>query len=304
MIQETFSEHHMQLIEIQKEHWERFVKNLPPHFNDMLIAHDAEKFMKAQEEAESYAKGIRSFYAQTIEKLAKQLSGIEDVAVPGYLQESIKTIERIQIEHEQIPPVIKESMKAMMDYGWYPDINSFAFRALIEFKKETIESSIDDINGAFVEYYKNELSAIKDQLYTKYPKRKEIFQAAFEAHENGNYLLSVPVFLTQIDGIAIDEFEYHFFMKKDKNPKTALALKAIQGLGEFSLALLIPLQLDQPIMHRQDKRNENFTGLNRHQVLHGEVVDYGTEINSYKTISLLLYISQASKILSTHNGDN
>ena len=31
--------------------------------------------------------------------------------------------------------------------------------------------------------------------------------------------------------------------------------------------------------------------LNRHEVLHGESVDYGTEINSLKAISLLYYIA-------------
>lgn len=36
----------------------------------------------------------------------------------------------------------------------------------------------------------------------------------------------------------------------------------------------------------------NFDGLNRHQVLHRESVDYGTEINSLKAISLLNYVFQ------------
>ena len=31
--------------------------------------------------------------------------------------------------------------------------------------------------------------------------------------------------------------------------------------------------------------------LNRHEVLHGESVDYGTEINSLKAMSLLYYIA-------------
>ncbi|MCL4432981.1 MAG: hypothetical protein M1300_11810, partial [Epsilonproteobacteria bacterium] len=220
MNQSTLSEYQMQLIKRQQEHWERFMKNLPPHFNEMLKIYDTEGFKKAQEQAENYKKIIHSSYSQVIENITKQLSCIEDIAVPSHLQECIKTIERIQIEHEFLPSAIKESMKTMMDYGWYPDLNNFAFSTLVEFKKEAIDSSLDEINSAFVAYYKSELAAIKDQLYTKYPMRKEILQAAFEAHENGNYLLSVPVFLTQIDGIAIDEFEHHFFMKKDKNPKT------------------------------------------------------------------------------------
>ena len=38
------------------------------------------------------------------------------------------------------------------------------------------------------------------------------------------------------------------------------------------------------------ERGDPFVGLNRHQVLHGESVDYDTEQNSLKAISLLTYL--------------
>lgn len=34
-----------------------------------------------------------------------------------------------------------------------------------------------------------------------------------------------------------------------------------------------------------------FDALNRHQVMHGEVSDYGTEINSMKAFSFLLFVA-------------
>ena len=34
-----------------------------------------------------------------------------------------------------------------------------------------------------------------------------------------------------------------------------------------------------------------FDALNRHQVMHGEVSDYGTEINSVKAFSFLLFVA-------------
>lgn len=300
------SEYQKQLIEKEKENFDKFVKNLPPQFNKIIKKDDVDEFKSAQKQVENYSKMVQSFYSKTIEHISKELPSTQDSAIPSHLEEYIKSALkntlRIQTEHEQTPPIIKESLVAMMNLGWYPDIDNFACNILINFRKEVLESSIEEINNAFVEYYESELAAIKDQLFTKYPKRKEIFQAAFEAHEDGKYLLSIPVFLTQIDGIAIDSLEQHFFMKSDKNPRTALAIKGIRGLGEFSLALLIPLQLDQPIMQKPEDRGKDFTGLNRHQVLHGEVVDYGIKINSYKAISLLLYISQASEIISDNNG--
>ena len=56
---------------------------------------------------------------------------------------------------------------------------------------------------------------------------------------------------------------------------------------------LHPLSIPLPLwMNRNERaeRGDPCVGLNRHQVLHGESVDYGTEQNSLKAISLLSYL--------------
>ena len=50
--------------------------------------------------------------------------------------------------------------------------------------------------------------------------------------------------------------------------------------------LLTPI----PLFKSESAREETFNELNRHQVLHGEVTDYGTEQNSLKMISFLSYL--------------
>ena len=40
---------------------------------------------------------------------------------------------------------------------------------------------------------------------------------------------------------------------------------------------------------KRAQQPDGFSELNRHQVLHGEVTEYGTEQNSLKAISLLNY---------------
>ena len=49
------------------------------------------------------------------------------------------------------------------------------------------------------------------------------------------------------------------------------------------------LDCDWPLIMTRGARPDGFAGLNRHQVLHGEVTDYGTEENSLKAIALLNY---------------
>ena len=46
-----------------------------------------------------------------------------------------------------------------------------------------------------------------------------------------------------------------------------------------------------PLWRTRKERGPGFFELNRHQVLHGESVNYGTETNSLKAISFLGYLS-------------
>ena len=80
-------------------------------------------------------------------------------------------------------------------------------------------------------------------------------------------------------------------MRKKGKPKTAIYVDTISA-DTLKLALLAPLSQPLPISASQYERDESFNELNRHQVMHGEVVNYGTEINSLKSISLLNYVVQ------------
>jgi hypothetical protein len=56
-------------------------------------------------------------------------------------------------------------------------------------------------------------------------------------------------------------------------------------------AILSPLAETLPINASENERPRNFNGLNRHMVLHGESLDYGSKVNSLKAISLVNYVS-------------
>jgi hypothetical protein len=65
-------------------------------------------------------------------------------------------------------------------------------------------------------------------------------------------------------------------------------------------ALLSPLAQTLPIGASERQRNEEFIGLNRHMVLHGESLNYGNKINSLKAISLINYVAHVLKV-DVHN---
>lgn len=64
-----------------------------------------------------------------------------------------------------------------------------------------------------------------------------------------------------------------------------------QTLSPYRAAFLKPLFEITSINMTMNQRGENFKKPNRHMILHGESISYGTCVNSVKVISLLNYVS-------------
>jgi len=78
-------------------------------------------------------------------------------------------------------------------------------------------------------------------------------------------------------------------MKSNRKPQTAIYVDQITN-DTFMAAILSPLAEILPINASENERPRNFNGLNRHMVLHGESLDYGSKVNSLKAISLINYV--------------
>ncbi len=130
---------------------------------------------------------------------------------------------------------------------------------------------------------------IEDNLTNSFPKRRRILQKAFQAHDAGDYELSVPVFLAQADGIAAEILGVSFY-SRDRNKVREMGQKikriATDGLNEFLLNLALeewPLTASpRSPVYRQGE-------LNRHEVLHGIDTHYAKELNSFRAMSRLQY---------------
>lgn len=276
-----------ELIEKYKSDYERNISNI----NNTLKKYSIEDLTKLSKKATSvYGQFLQAKNQEYIDQILQQIN----------YEQLNKFKEKININLEQaIPENISQALEKMIKYGWYPDLDCFSVNGLIRFSEETNESIKHEIDDFFIEHYRKKLKEIKDKIFDMFPNRKDILQATFDEHEKENYLFAIPIFLIHIDGISVDIFKKHFFMKKRSTnfPEVKEAIENMNFLSEFSLALLTPFQSEQPIIYSEKQRGENFNYLNRHQIMHGESLDYGTEINSYKVISLLLYIVQASEII-------
>jgi hypothetical protein len=202
---------------------------------------------------------------------------------------------------ETYPGQMREGLVAMSRSGWYLD-RDMGMSEPLRFKRAVDDGRKADAETAMVEHFEARILGIRAELIQAYPHRREVLDAAFDAHLSGQYLMSIPVLLTQVDGICFDVANAHLFMGRER-PK--VLARAVEFAGsQISRAFLAPLESEMTIALSEKARPRDFTGLNRHMVLHGESVDYGTKENGLRTISLLNYMHQSLQRELPQSDDN
>ncbi len=194
----------------------------------------------------------------------------------------------------QLPEHIQVALLTMGNHGWFFDLE-MSLPSLWELENALDEGELKEAEAALVGYFQENLQSIEDRIAAKFPHRAKIIHSAFNAHKRGEYELAIPIFLAQTDGICYEVINQYLFMRSEKKPRTAIYVDTIAS-DTFRHALLSPLSQPLPISASQNERDETFNELNRHQVMHGESLDYGTEINSLKSISLLNYVAQVLRL--------
>ena len=213
------------------------------------------------------------------------------------VQDSQKPMQAVQKMIEQVGALIHayaverhkepDSVKVLLDQGWYVGWNTHHATAnhlagLIATGKHAL------VDKEMIELLDNELEHIRKRLFRNYPKRRKALKAAIDAHQKGNFYLSIPVFFAQSDGICRELTDKLFFVGNKKNRKPATAKWAEQFESTFA-AMTMPLE--ELGITRKHQSFGKPVGINRHDVLHGASLDYGENpINSYKALSLLNYI--------------
>lgn len=202
-----------------------------------------------------------------------------------------KDIEPIQETFKQIFTGLQEipnSTKILSECGWYLpfDFHPQAVNNLVSEFESGNSKIIDDV---MIDYLDSEINNIEIEIIKKFPNRKAVLQAAIKAHNNHDYYLSIPVFFSQIEGICNELTGTRFFQLRNQQPQTTSWVSNFNSAYLMGI-LLKPLKYVGPMRKKQNLSNP--IGINRHDVLHGDCVDYGEDrLNSYKTLSLLNYIS-------------
>jgi hypothetical protein len=183
-----------------------------------------------------------------------------------------------------------EDFAINLNWFIYPKIKIIELKKLINLKHDENQNEIDTL---MIKYMNETLDEIESDIKENFSNRCSLINEIFIAHKNKLYSLSIISCFAQIDGIVFDKFkDNNYFNQLDKLKKDLYKTSTIteeNTLLNKSFQLLLNEQL--PIKMSKFKRGQDFKKLNRHQVIHGEKIDYNNEINSLKAISFLALIS-------------
>lgn len=261
----------------------------------------AEKFQTLQGQA---VEIVATFQAAAI-KLERQWQAALERAQP--ILETLSKIDwvALQVKLEALPERSKVAMQHAADRGWFFGWNGSLqdVMGLVDSIDGLEASELDDI---LAQYHRDNLDAFSAALMSCYPLRAEAVAAAVDAHKSGSrsgYLLSVPVLLAQADGILSEVTDTESALQRAKKSKDQLRasewLKGRLADSPDSLDLLGPiLSLHANDLFKSSSQRSKagdadggvFNALNRHQVMHGVVSDYGTELNSLKAFSFVVFV--------------
>lgn len=246
--------------------------------------------------AKRIASGIQQMHSQLVEMAARVTSGVEEFQRKLTLMAGgVEPVLSCLIDSfNRLPEALRRALTSLAQESWFisPDMSlAEPSDAAVLFMKGEQEAG----NQHLAQYFENKLDEIERTLIETLPRRAALISLALAAHRRGEYALAIPLLLAQTDGVCLDLADGHLFQSERAKrkgvrarPETAAFVDKIEN-DVFWAALLSPLGQKIPINFSSSERGEGFEGLNRHLVMHGESLDYGTATNSLKCISLLSY---------------
>lgn len=203
---------------------------------------------------------------------------------------------------EELPMASSRVMDAAAKCDWFIGWTG-TLGGVIRLTRKLEKLDSQAIDECLTGLFRDNFSVIAEELIERYPHRAEAIEPAVSAHLRGDaYALSVPVFLAQADGLLSELLKKESALSKVRNKPdlikgetVAAYLLRTRNLPERDTLLLgsiLNIHNLDILLGSNDRNNKKtpFTALNRHQILHGEISDYGTEQNSLKAFSFLHYV--------------
>ncbi len=228
--------------------------------------------------AKSVTPVMQEFRA-SMEEVARRI----DKAFAPILPQIALAIEGMQ----RLPEELRPTIRALAERGWF-----FSGQMGIS-ELRTLQAWFDSGDFQKIDQYMHdwicsELEAIKARACDAFPNRAAIISSAMDAHMAGQYALSIPVLLIQVEGMCLDTLNVMLYSTQYGVPNTRAAT---EELIDSPLADVFLLPIREPSgLTASNKTRANFPdAMNRHEILHGHDTGYAILGNSLKSISLMEY---------------
>ena len=108
---------------------------------------------------------------------------------------------------EQEDAAFQEYVNLLAEKGWFISLWHTPLAGLRRIAKCYEDGKIEAADDAMSAHFSECLDEIEGSLTKAFPSRQKILRKVFEAHRNKNYELSIPVMLSQADGIGCEIFK-------------------------------------------------------------------------------------------------
>ena len=206
---------------------------------------------------------------------------VENMMKP--IVESVQRWVEIQIELGKFLPDLAAR-------GWYLSfdfLDRLESAELLTFLKNKNYKQIED---KILDQFYSRKNEIKDKLSDKYPSRKSIVDLIFNLHEDEKYLASIPLCYTQADGISNNKWGINFFRGHSSGQLEIYRETKAENtiIGVLSEQLSVRNEQNQ---YGKNLKQDIKSSVNRHKIIHGQSIDYGSEVNSIKAILILDFLA-------------
>lgn len=182
----------------------------------------------------------------------------------------------------------RENWRKAADMGWY-----FNWETPISSSNEAVEAGKDALNQFMTTQIENDWDKLTEIIKKLCPERAPILDEAFALHKEQRFIASIPLFLSQIDGICAQYLGSFLFSDHEKRTENIQNILS-ESSDAFLKLTLSSLSEKNPYGERISKNSKKNKerGPNRNGILHGsrKHLDYGTKTNSLKCFSLLCFV--------------
>lgn len=216
--------------------------------------------------------------------------------------------DRAQAFYEKAYHAVKDNIpyytKCLADIGWYINDSTtlgVSIHAYYFFKLDRI----DVVDKIFSEYVESEINKIFDRLINLYPDITVALNEAKSCVDNEMYFAAIPLLVSMSEYIAekISKKSHFLFTTEKRGPKRFNKAELLYGskLAKHDLFGHRSIIAKNHSFNEHDKFSlSDSNKINRHAILHGRDIKYGTRVNALKTISFLNYVELTLRGVESH----